>query len=34
LFGAVDVAELSRSGRLMRNWSPIVKAKFAFLDEM
>ena len=34
MFRAVDVAELSRSGRLMRNWSPIVEAKFAFLDEM
>jgi hypothetical protein len=34
LFGAVDVVELSRSGRLMRNWSSIVKAKFSFLDEM
>ncbi len=34
LFGPVDVAEFAKTGRLRRNWSPIVKAQVVFLDEI
>jgi MoxR-like ATPase len=34
LFGAVDVAELVKSGTFRRNWSAIVSSDFIFLDEV
>jgi MoxR-like ATPase len=34
IFGAVDVAELAKTGSFKRNWSGIISADFVFLDEI
>jgi MoxR-like ATPase len=34
LFGAIDIAELAKTGTLKRNWSKIIASEFVFLDEI
>ena len=34
LFGAIDIAELAKTGTLKRNWSKIISSEFVFLDEI
>jgi MoxR-like ATPase len=34
VFGAIDVAELAKSGTLRRRWSPTILSEFVFLDEV
>jgi len=34
LYGYIDVAELARSGRLVRRWTRLIGSHFVFLDEV